>query len=790
MTKPHTILLCEKETDHGPQLCQVCKSLGLSVDKFLIASSDLARSVGLRPTAARSRDQPEFMGIDAPSGLQLNSGFGQKSLGTLSQIKRRCTEQGCPLCKLVWTAIERYSAKAAVKSEKNNASNAGAGSGSNLAQGISSGSEFGQPEEKNDEPDVNLSSECSMVWEVDGRQARGRRTGTTSGEEEDIQYSNVSRRIRFWWEQRDEKVQESYILFVPPPDPMVPNADGSGYQRGKWAKAEFLARDFDPEKSQYALIGSWLDICDKHEPKCTEVYEPDRFEILRNQTWFGVIDVVQMRLCRLPESRGPGKELYVALSYVWGPIPDPDHRTLRENVNQRTYPGGIEERRLPKTIRQAIQLTRDLGLRYIWVDSLCIVQDSYSSFKLNAEQMDLIYRNAHLTICAADGDDAGEGLSALDPMKAEKPIAQHVEGITLQVSRPSESVIRDSVWDQRGWTFQERILSPRCLVFVKGRFYFQCRKSNMSQDIYPDPTGNGLSMDWMNSPLRTLSGLKTRPIWFYMTCVSLYTGRHLTNAEDILPAFEGVAGLMRTRMHGDLAKFLYGLPPSHFDLALLWEPLRAQKRRKPSKKPKYKQVDMELPSWSWAGWTDASIEDSPDAESDSSAGEQSKDSYSDKGSQVKYKSETLDGCFADVHEWLMQHTWIQWFIRNNSGDLRPIWDKQAMSEVKDVLPRWRGYAVGDDERTEHVVQDHTPSIGFIEYGPSPNGPRYAPNSNDENLPYSSDGYSRRYGEARYQQEPENFGEARLAGDALAAGERELQLLRQIVNLQRELVCMP
>lgn len=127
------------------------------------------------------------MSIDAPSRLQLNSGFGQKSLGTLSQIKKRSTEQGCSLCKLVWTAIERYSAKVAVNLEKSNAYSTAAGSERNLGQGINSGSEFEQLEDKGEEPDVEPESTCSMVWEVDGRQARGRRTGATSGEEEDIQ---------------------------------------------------------------------------------------------------------------------------------------------------------------------------------------------------------------------------------------------------------------------------------------------------------------------------------------------------------------------------------------------------------------------------------------------------------------------------------------------------------------------------------------------------------------------------------------------------------------------------
>lgn len=538
------------------------------------------------------------------------------------------------------------------------------------------------------EPDVDLESECFMVWEVDGRQARNRSQDESLFVDR-LQYSNVSRRIRFWWMQRDGKIQESYILFVPPPDPMVPNTDGYLRRRGAWANAEFLARDFHPEKSQHATIRSWIDICAGHGEKCRKKHNLPRFHELREQTWFGVIDVHLMRLCRLPgdaAAPGPGFAPYFALSYVWGRKRDDraDHRTLRANVAKRILPGGIEERDLPETIRQAIQLTRDLGFKFIWIDSLCIVQDSYPSRKLNVAKMDLVYSNAHLTICAADGDSAEDGLTALNPEKADTPLkAEYSEGITLLVSRPSESVIGDSVWNQRGWTFQERIMSPRCLIFAGGRFYFQCRKGNMSQDIYPDATGTGLSMDWKNSPLRTLDGLDTRPIWFYMNCVSLYTGRHLSIAEDILAAFEGVASLMGTRMHGDQARFVYGLPPSHFDLALLWEPLSAQRRRSPSNADAHGRIDNDLPSWSWAGWMDASNEK--------------------KGSPVKYRTETLEGCFVDVREWLKLHTWIKWFIRNDSGDLRPIWDKRLMSAVEGVLERWRGYA--DATYGQMPVQD-------------------------------------------------------------------------------------
>lgn len=298
-------------------------------------------------------------------------------------------------------------------------------------------------------------------------------------------------------------------------------------------------------------------------------------------------------------------------------------------------------------------------------------------------------------------------------------------------------------------------------------------------------------MDWMNSPLRTLSGLKTRPIWLYMTCVSLYTGRHLTKPGDILPAFEGVAGLMRTRMHGELAGFLYGLPPSHFDLALLWEPLSAQKRRKPSKDTKkddrYVQVDTELPSWSWAGWTDASIDrkTSSAGKSTSSAEEKSKDSSNDKGSQVKYKNETLDGCFADVHEWLIQHTWIQWFIRNSSGDLRPVWSRQAISEVDDVLPRWRGYAVGGDIHTEIKIRER--ERDWTDGYSSPPGRGYSSPPDDEDAPSFRDSYVR--GPEVYQQRREEGEVGREVEVRRAAGNERDRLLRHIRNLEHRLVCL-
>ena len=206
------------------------------------------------------------------------------------------------------------------------------------------------------------------------------------------------------------------------------------------------------------------------------------------------------------------------------------------------------------------------------------------------------------------------------------------------------------------------------------------------------------SLDRINSPLRTLRELQQRPMWFYMTYISMYTGRRLTKPRDILAAFEGISWLLGQYMR---APSVFGLPTSHFDLALLWSPAQTVRRRRP-KEPRPKKrtctadaegncscksahadTDMygsrSFPSWSWSGWMDGRIE---------------------------YDLDMVDGCLLDVNDWLSRRTWIQWYIRNEKGHLRPIWEllrrdvdwrQHSISVPEENATedeaRWRGYPV-------------------------------------------------------------------------------------------------
>jgi Heterokaryon incompatibility protein (HET) len=108
-----------------------------------------------------------------------------------------------------------------------------------------------------------------------------------------------------------------------------------------------------------------------------------------------------------------GFDVFVALSYVWGENTQSLLLTrANENSLVRERPGGstFELENLPKTVADALTLVRMLGIRYLWVDALCIVQDSDHDKQVQISSMGEIYQNAALTIVAARAEDATSSL--------------------------------------------------------------------------------------------------------------------------------------------------------------------------------------------------------------------------------------------------------------------------------------------------------------------------------------------------------------------------------------------
>ena len=289
---------------------------------------------------------------------------------------------------------------------------------------------------------------------------------------------------------------------------------------------------------------------------------------------------------RLYESRGEAAA-YVSLSHCWGRRPF--LRTLSGNLS--AHRDGIAWERLPPTFRDAVQFTRRLGIRYLWIDSLCIVQDDRDDWRREAARMGSIYQHAALVISAAKAGCAYDGLYADVPAKHRvftvvySPPGQpqqphHTETIHVRQSLTHTHRLLSPYHAPptvlpiltRGWIFQERLLSRRVLYFGPEELTFECLESTTCQcSALPGPQGPDSSpspyagQDLAAAPAwyRHVVARSSRPKTYFSaatwaarmtpaqrrTCwrrlVEDYTRLRLTLDRDVFPALSGMARLMR-----------------------------------------------------------------------------------------------------------------------------------------------------------------------------------------------------------------------------------------------------
>jgi hypothetical protein len=291
---------------------------------------------------------------------------------------------------------------------------------------------------------------------------------------------------------------------------------------------------------------------------------------------------------------------YVALSYVWGPTKQ--FMLTKSNHIQMMIPGAItaEDTRFPRTIREAIILCKKLGEAYLWVDSLCIIQDSDEDKVEQLNLMDLVYQEAVFTLVSAAGDSADSPLPGVS-LRATKQQLVQVQGLHLfQTLRNFEHTVNPSIWNSRGWTYQERVLSPRNVIFTTEQLFFECEHGKCSEDLFVDfhSYGRPLPVETTleDTPYRIPTYEKLN--WdVYTSLVEAYTNRHLSYSNDILNAFKGISHVIQRRIF-DESPMIYGIPLCVLDFGILWQPAGCCERRTPADS----NNSSEFPSWTWAGW--------------------------------------------------------------------------------------------------------------------------------------------------------------------------------------------
>ncbi|KAI8635609.1 heterokaryon incompatibility protein-domain-containing protein [Xylariaceae sp. FL1651] len=383
----------------------------------------------------------------------------------------------------------------------------------------------------------------------------------------------------------------------------------------------------DPDWIDIDRVRSWADHCDvEHAGTCHGLTEwesipkPAMAPLL-------LIDVISSCLVEILLVNKP-KTQYIALSYVWGLLPDVLETTC-EILPGLQIPNAFSSSsqwtaRLPDTVRDAIELTRRLDLRYLWVDRLCIVQDDITGKNLQLEQMGAIYANAYLTLVAADGADANYGLrgscpGVSQPRVFELPLLTFAQGGKSLILEPDIKSRRTrGEWHRRGWTFQERTLSHRNLVFQQGRVFWECRGAVWTEELAYGPRarskpGSMKTAEMKKADILPLDAPRFRmkptaynislgrwlDLYRWESLVTTYSELLFSFPSDGLRAFTGITNALSRSFRGGL---LYGLPEYFFDYALLWMPYTPIRRRLPAGK-----IDSTLPSWSWVGWEGGAV---------------------------------------------------------------------------------------------------------------------------------------------------------------------------------------
>ena len=170
---------------------------------------------------------------------------------------------------------------------------------------------------------------------------------------------------------------------------------------------------------------------------------------------------------------------YAALSYCWGG--DQEQKTTTQNLQKREI-DGVKLAELPKVLRDAVTVTMQLGLSYLWIDSLCIVQDDKLDKEAEVAKMADIYSGAYVTISAASSSSAHEGfLRDRNPSKNRrhvvpiKTLCPDGKAGWVYIYRPEVYQPKEEPLNTRGWTLQEHLLSPRLLIYGSWQLRWVCK---------------------------------------------------------------------------------------------------------------------------------------------------------------------------------------------------------------------------------------------------------------------------------------------------------------------------
>ncbi|CAH0043661.1 unnamed protein product [Clonostachys solani] len=271
-------------------------------------------------------------------------------------------------------------------------------------------------------------------------------------------------------------------------------------------------------------------------------------------------------------SKETGPVSYCALSYCWGELNEAlPQLTTKKSTFQQYSLQGIPSQQLTKVFKDAIDVCHSFGIRYLWIDALCITQDDPSDWERETTMMHQVYRNSYFTICALSSNSTHSSflernqhmldmnfLSSLDSEISGKLTLdfQRINtGGEVMPSHYRSDIFTDAEWSSRGWTFQEDQMSQRALYFTNSQLVFRARDQYFAED--------GWSFPGFRFNLRTVPTLEN---WYGQ--MMSFRRRKFSNVGDVLPSLSGIVR-GSIKYHGDT--YVAGHWKSDLLRGLLWQ---------------------------------------------------------------------------------------------------------------------------------------------------------------------------------------------------------------------------
>ncbi|KAI1454128.1 HET-domain-containing protein [Annulohypoxylon moriforme] len=363
----------------------------------------------------------------------------------------------------------------------------------------------------------------------------------------------------------------------------------------------------------WSTIFNWMMTCSSTHTQCKNEIQGSQYKPTRLlKTDFRNIysrEAHTFQLVRGDEC--PGSSPYVTLSYRWG------DKSLNNTLRLlKTTSGWLQKpnpiKRLPKTLRDAMYIAYRFGIQYIWIDRLCIYQDSPEDWREEAGTMRDVYRNASLCISAlsAEDDEGGCLFTRNTELVVPTLIKLNGEDVTFRAD------LEDTAWCtsfqnepllERGWILQERLMSPRTIHFGKKQVFWECAELHACEthprgfEKFPhdqqDEDNPVLWKQLIATPTiqRTASDYSIRIFASWSAAISLYSSTKLTESNDKLVAVSGLAQDMKKALQQYTHR-------KHWYLAGLWEDVLIEtliwyvRVGAPANRP----INYRAPSWSWA----------------------------------------------------------------------------------------------------------------------------------------------------------------------------------------------